>query len=202
MVPPPRLHIPNQTTMSFQSNCWDMFYAGYTAKDALNKKLDQIIKLLPARATHVKCITMLQGIPGLSLLAVDEFDEILLLHQVTFTGPNLLQPKIKFMALAGMSTITDCYWIHSSSFTGNIDIPCPKWSDVKAAVTTEEVAALHILKADSPKLKGKKLLPILPVAASTIISVGMSNAAVLIPIVLVALQEYDRTSETGAMKSM
>jgi len=60
-----------------------------------------------------------------------------------------------------------------------------------------EVAALHILEANSPKLKGKKLLPIPPVAASTIISAGM----LLIPIVLAALQEYNRISEAGATKA-
>ena len=87
--------------MSFQSDHWDMFYYSYPAKDILNKKLDQIIKLLPATATQDKCITVLWGTPGLSLLAVDEFNEVLLLHQVMITGPNLLQPESKIMALMG-----------------------------------------------------------------------------------------------------
>ena len=100
---------------------------------------------------------MLWGTPGLSLLAVDEFNEVLLLHQVMITGPNLLQPKRKIMALMGGKAVADCYWIHPSSFTSSVDIPCPKWSDLKAAATLEEVAALHVSEVNSPKLKGKKL---------------------------------------------
>ena len=64
------------------------------------------------------------------------------------------------MALVGGNAITDCYQIHPSSFTSSIDIPCPKWSDLKAVATSEEVAALNVSEANSLKLKGKKLLPI------------------------------------------
>jgi len=143
--------------MSFQSNHWDMFYAGYPARDILNKKLDQIIKLLPATATQDECITMLWGTPGLSLLAVDEFNEVLLLHQVMITSPYLLQPESKIMALMGGNTIADCYWIHPTSFTSSVDIPCPKCSDLKVVATLEEVATLHVSEANNLKLKGKKL---------------------------------------------
>jgi len=181
--------------MSFQSDRWDTFYAGYPAKDILNKKLDQIIKLLPATATQDECITVLRGTPGLSLLAVDEFNEVLLLHQVMITGPNLLQPESKIMALMGGNAIADCYRIHPSSFTSSVDIPCPKWSDLKAAATLEEVATLHVSEANSPKLKGKKLLPIPPIMAITIITAGTSNAVALIPM---CLQHYKNM--TGQVK--
>jgi len=56
------------------------------------------------------------------------------------------------------------------------------------AVTPEEVAALHVSKANIPKLKGKKLLSIPPITAIAIITAGMSNAVALIPIVSAALQ--------------
>jgi len=69
-------HPQNISAMSFLFDCWDTFYSGYLVKDVLNKKLDQMITLLPATASQDECITMLWGTPELSLLAVNEQDYV------------------------------------------------------------------------------------------------------------------------------
>lgn len=89
--------------------------------------MEQFITLFAAGASEVDFISQIRENSGLSAIAVDHFNRVLLLHQVSVLGPNLQYPDQLIMALSGSTDSALAFRILPSSFTENFEITCPSW---------------------------------------------------------------------------
>ena len=183
--------------MAFQADTWKDYYDGYHLKDPFNMKMADIIKSLPATLTKVESFDALKMIQGVALLGVNGFNEIIVLHNVTILGPDLLHPVTKIIALMGAELLAEGVKLHTAIFDeDSIDLPCPKWNDLKQATDKDDIAKLTPPDTNIPCLKSKHLLPVPPIIWNMILRANSSDAVVLVPVLSAAMQEFDKKSLT------
>ncbi len=98
--------------------------------------------LFSAGATDADFIGQIRENQGLAAIAVDHFNRVLLLHQVTVLGPNLQYPNQVIMALSGCSDNALSFRISPSSFHESFEITCPPWVELKGAKSGGDVLTI------------------------------------------------------------
>ena len=86
--------------------------------------------------------------------------------------------------------------LHLVIFEEGIDIPCPKWNDLKQANNHKEILRLIPPEANAPWLKCQHVMPIPLVVWITILQAKSMEAANLIPIISAVMQEFNENSTT------
>jgi hypothetical protein len=96
-------------TTSITSTDWTSYYANHPSKDDFNKQRGSILALCPFGSDQQQCLKNLRDNPGLALLAVDGFHDLILFHQVHVLGPSIVCPEEKVLALMGSGKEADCF---------------------------------------------------------------------------------------------
>lgn len=182
--------------MAYQAATWREFYFAHPDNDSSNIQMEQFITLFAAGATEADFISQIRENQGLSAIAVDHFNRVILLHQVTVLGPNLQYPDQSIMALSGSSTSALAFRIQPSSFTENFEIICPPWNELKSAKAGGEILLIAEPPDTQPKIHFKGFLPIPPLATNAIMSSDSMEAQDLIPVLTAAFKLFDQQSET------
>ncbi len=158
--------------------------------------MEQFSNLFSHQAPEADFIRNLKENPGSFLLAVDHFNNILLLHQVSVTGPSLFQPEQIILTLVGLGSNATCFRIHPSTFGVQVEETlCPSWVHLKGASNSAEVRALVVPADASNKVKSKCVVVVPPLVALIALSASTQAAEDLIPLMIETFKAYDQTSE-------
>ena len=108
--------------LSWKHDSWKLALENDWSNTSMNTKMSDIISLLKHGREN----------PGFAALAVDHFQNIVLLHNIiSILGPSLRVPEQKNLSLSGTSHIADCLGLHESVFDSEMSIDAPGWADLK-----------------------------------------------------------------------
>jgi hypothetical protein len=183
--------------MTTKSNNWLEFYKDLASNNQVNLQMEQLASLFAPNVSNEDFIRNLKENPGSFVLAVDHFNNVLLLHQVSILGPSIFQPEQYILALGGAGASASCFRIHPSSFSVPVEeTPCPSWGTLKGASSSTEVLALVAPADSTTKIKSRCIVVVPPLVAITIMSESSSTAEDIIPLLTEAFKAFDQGSET------
>jgi hypothetical protein len=93
--------------MTSQADNWTLFYSSSTKNNEVNKKMAQIMDFNHQHVPHEDRFLNFKLNPGLSVLLVNGFHNLILLHQVYFLHENILHSESKLLGLSGGSAKAD-----------------------------------------------------------------------------------------------
>lgn len=96
------------------------------------------------QASCADCISNLANNLGLSILAVNGFNELFLFHTVQYQTQNLFCSESKLLGLSGVGPKVDCYRLDPATLFQEVEFQMPSWRDLKGATTPEAVCALQV----------------------------------------------------------
>jgi len=140
------------------------------------------------------CVEEISKNPGLALLLVDGFLELVLLHNVHCFQANVYRPEPKLVALCGGDSRADCYRIDPTSTFSDLEFFTPVWRDLKGISNEDALKSLLPQDQSTNVFKGKRSIMVPPLVWSTILETKSLLPAVLIPALSAKFQEFDRTS--------
>lgn len=174
---------------------WLEFYRNLPSNTQVNDQMEQFSNLFSWQVPEVDFIRNLKENPGSFILAVDHFNNVILLHQVSVSGPSLFQPEQHILALAGPGASAS-FRIHPSTFSNPVEeTPCPTWGHLKGATNSTEVKALVVPADASNKIKSKCAIVVPPLVALVALSSSTQVAEELIPLMIDAFKIFDQSSE-------
>ena len=165
-----------------------------------NERMSDVVSMSKHGLSSPECIDFLRQNPGSALLAVDYFQELVLLHNVTVIGPNFRVPDMKILALSGPGPIADCLRLPPSIFETDLSIECPGWAELKRACSASDVEAL-VVPDNAVKQKFKSVFTVPPLVVNAILSADSTKPVDLIPVISRAMQAYDREVPTEGQKA-
>jgi hypothetical protein len=166
----------------------------------LNEKMLEICHMSKPGLSAAECVDNLRSNPGSAALAVDHFQEIVLLHNITVLGPNIRVPDTMILALSGSGPVADCLRLPPSIFDTDLSIECPGWAEIKRASSASDIEAL-VVPDNATKQKFKAVLTIPPLIVNAILSSPSTKAVDLIPVISRAMQAYDREISADSTKA-
>ena len=166
----------------------------------LNEKMSEILQMSKPSLSAAECIDNLRLNPGSAAIAIDHFQEVVLLHNITVLGPNLRIPDTMILALSGAGPVADCLRLPPSIFDTDLSIECPGWAEIKRASSATEVESLTVPE-NATRQKFKAIITIPPLIVNSILSSPNTKAAELIPVISRAMQNYDREISTDGVKA-
>jgi hypothetical protein len=135
--------------------------------------------------------------PGLLILAVNGFNELLLFHAVQYhQGQNLFCNEPKLLGLSGGGSTADCYRLDPTTLFQDVEFQTPSWRDLKGATTPEGVNTLQVGDQNASSFKGKLGIVVPPLVLTMILAADTMDPAHLIPVLSGKFQEFDRSSPT------
>jgi hypothetical protein len=182
--------------MSSKSENWTLFYSGLERNQAVNLHMAQIMAFNRYQTTQEDYVSYLKSNPGLALLAVNGFHELLLFHNVQYHQQNLFCTESKLFRPIGRGSKADCYRIDPISAIQDIEFNAPVWRDLKGAPDEAAVGALQAPDQNPTVHRGKTSILVPPLVLTTILEATSLEPAQLIPILSAKFQEFDRTSPT------
>jgi hypothetical protein len=182
--------------MSTRSENWALFYANLQGNEGVNQQMAQIMNFNRFQLSHEDCISNLANNPGLSILAVNGFNELFLFHTVNYFSQNLFCPEPKLLGLSGCGARADCFRLDPTSLFQDVEIQTPNWRDLKGAASPEAVDALQVADQNPAVFRGKLGLIIPPLVSVEILATDTTDPAALIPLLSNKFQEFDRSSPT------
>ncbi len=87
--------------MSTRAENWTLFYSGLEKNHAVNLQMAQIMAFNRFQMAQADYVSNLKSNPGLALLAVNGFHELLLFHNIHFHQQNLFCTESKLLGLLG-----------------------------------------------------------------------------------------------------
>jgi len=141
-----------------------------------------ILGLVNYKQNEVTSSDKISKNPGLAILLVDGFSELLLLHSLEFLPANLLRPENRLVALSGAGPRADCYRIDPTTAFKDIEFAAPLWRDLKGAATADVVASLKPQDQNAAMYKGKQVLIVPPLVSVSILEANTLQPASLVPI--------------------
>jgi len=180
--------------MAHRAENWKQFYMTLERNKEVNQQMAFIISFNRFQATVDDCISNLEKNPGLSILAVNGFNELFLFHTVHYQGQNLFCTESKLLGFFGGGALADCYRFDPTTLFQDIEFQTPTWRDLKGATTPEMVNLLQVGEQNSSSFKGKLGMIVPPLVLTSILEAGTMDPAHLIPILLGKFQEFDRSS--------
>jgi hypothetical protein len=180
--------------MTSRAETWNLFYANYLKNQEVNLKMAQIMGFNRFQLAQDDWISSFKMNPGLSMLLVNGFKDLVVLHQVSFIQENVFCPESKLLGLVACEAEADIYRIDPISSSSDFETTTPLWRDLKSATSAESVASLVIPDQNPPIFRGKSSLIVPPLDLTAILDANTLCPASLIPILSTKFQEYDRTS--------
>lgn len=145
-------------------------------------------------SSWAECISNVAENPGLSILAVNGFNELFLFHAAHYQKQNVFCSDPKMWALSGGGPRADCYRLDPPSLFQDIDFQTPVWRDLKGANNREAVLALQVPDQNPSSFKGKPGFIIPPLVLTSILETNTLDPAELIPVLITKFTEFDRSS--------
>jgi hypothetical protein len=158
--------------------------------------MGQILDLCKFGTNDIDCLKNIRKNPGLACIAVDGFNETVLLHQVHILGPSIVFPEEKVGALLGAERVASVVKLCNESLFSDHDVAIPKWASLKGADTLDALESLSVPDANPPKLRCKSIIMAPLLVSTRIMTTQSADPFHLIPILSAAIQDYDRSSET------
>jgi len=155
-----------------------------------------ILGLLSFHQDESKCINNVSKNPGLALLLVDGFSDLMVLHNVHCLPANVYRPVPEMVALRGDGVSADCYRIDPSSSFTDLEFSTPLWRDLKSVADEDSLKKLLPQEPSSSAFKGKQTMLVPPLVLVTILETKSLSPVVLIPALSAKFQEFDRASTT------
>jgi hypothetical protein len=128
--------------MTSRAENWSLFYSNLPKNNDVNQKMAQIMGFNRFQLNQADWISNLTQNSGLSVLLVNGFHELILLHQVSFLQENLFCSDSKFLGLLGGKAEAATYHIDPVSASIDFETTAPVWRDLKAATSPDLVIAL------------------------------------------------------------
>ncbi len=119
--------------MSTRSENWKTFYANLQGNEEVNQQMAQIMSFNRFQTSCDDCISNLKNNPGLSVLAVNGFNELFLFHNVQYQSQNLFYNASKLLGLSGSGAKADCFCLDPISLFQDVEFQAPNWCDLKGA---------------------------------------------------------------------
>lgn len=155
--------------------------------------MTQIIGFNHFQLNWVDWISNLTQNPGLSLLLVNGFHDLILLHQASFLQENIFCSDSKLLGLSGGPAVAELYRIYPVSASADFETTTPVWHDLKNVTSVENVASLTVSVQNPSAFHGKNSLVVPPLVLSSILEAKTLCPATLIPILSSKFQKFDRT---------
>jgi hypothetical protein len=182
--------------MCTRAENWTLFYSGLEKYQAVNLQMAQIMVFNRFQMVQEDYVSNLKTNPGLALLAVNGFYELLLFHNVHFQQQNLFCTESKLLGLMGGGSKADCYRIDPVSAIQDLEFNAPVWQDLKGVSDAAAVSVLQVPDQNPSVYRGKASMLVSPLILTTILEAASLDPAQLIPILSAKFQEFDRTSPT------
>ncbi len=148
--------------MSLRAENWTQFCENLESNKEVNQQMALIMGFTSFQANNADCISNLEKSPGLSILAVNGFNELFLFHAVPYQGQNLFCNDPKLLGLSGGGSMEDCYRLDPTTLFQDVEFQTPSWRDLKGATTPEGMNTLQVGDQNPSSSKGKLGIVILP----------------------------------------
>jgi hypothetical protein len=182
--------------MTLRADNWMQFYENLECNKEVNQQMALIMGFTRFQANNADCISNLEKSPGLSILAVNGFNELFLFHAVPYQGQNLFYNDPKLLGLSGGGSMEDCYRLDPTTLFQDVEFQTPSWRDLKGARTLEGVNTWQAGDQNPSSFKGKLGIVAPPLVLTSILVVDTMDPAHLIPVLSGKLQEFDWSSPT------
>ena len=116
---------------TIRGNTWQTVLSDLQSNQLVNDHMAEVMGLLPFWSDVNTCIDNISKNPGLAMLLVDGFLELMVLHNVQCLPANVYRPEPKLVALCGKGVVADCYRIDSNVAFADLEFPTPIWCDLK-----------------------------------------------------------------------
>ena len=105
-----------------QFDSWKQVLEFDRSNASVNERMSDVISMSKPGLSSPECIDFLRQNPGSALLAIDYFQELVLVHNVTVIGPNFRVPDMKILALSGSMVPSQTAFVSPRQFLTRI---CP-----------------------------------------------------------------------------
>jgi hypothetical protein len=140
--------------------------------------MTQIISFNGFQLSTDDWVSNLPNNPGLSLLLVNGFHNLVLLHSISSLQENLFCSESKLLGLYGGTNQADVYWIDPASASQDFEITVPVWRDLKGVQSAEAMNSLSVPDQHPSSFKGKNSLIVPPLALNAILESKSLSPAV------------------------
>jgi hypothetical protein len=106
---------------------WLSFISSLPTNQSANEHMADIMSLVSYQQDKDQSLSVISKNPGLSLLLVDGFMELVLLHSLDYLPANVLRSDNRLVALSGADARADCYRVDPSSALKDLEFTTPVW---------------------------------------------------------------------------
>jgi hypothetical protein len=181
---------------TLQGENWQEFLNNLQTNKIVNDHMAEIQGLVRFNRDPDQCLEQISKNPGLSMLLVDGFSELVLLQNLESLPVNVFRIDPKLIALSREGKIANCYRIDPVSAFTDLEFPAPAWRDLKNVTTPDAITNLLPQDPVTNHYKGKQVMVVPPLVSTTILEAHSLLPEVLIPILSAKFQEFDRASTT------
>jgi hypothetical protein len=180
--------------MVTQASSWSSFYTELNNNLEVNLKMQTIIDSNLPTVSEDAWISNVSKNPGLALLVVDGFGNLVLLHNANFLQENIFCSESKVLGLCGDGRQAEVYRIDPVSASKSIEFPVPTWRDIKSSQSNKDVDALIVPEQSPTIARFNQSLWIPPLVLTTFLEAKSLVPAEVIPLLSSKFQEFDRSS--------
>jgi hypothetical protein len=169
---------------------WELFYKNLDKNLEINLKMDKIMDFSLSTVPESDWISNLIKNPGLSLMLVNGFGKLVL----CYLQENIMCSESNILGLCGVDEHAEVYQVDPVSASRAFEFKVPTWRDLTGAQAEADIDALMVpdQNPSSAKVKNSVWLP--PLALLTVLEAKSQNPTVLIPLLSLKFQEFDRSS--------
>ena len=190
------VHSKNYKIRAIRGECWLKVLSDLQSSQLINEQIALVLGLLPFHPDVNRCIENISKNPGLSLLLVDSFSELLVLHNLYCLSANFHHSDPKLVALSGDGAVADCHHIEPVSPCTDLEFSTPAWCNLKNVANEEALKNLLPPDQATTLFKGKQVMLVPPLVSITILETKSLALAILILALSAKFQEFDGSSAT------
>jgi len=106
---------------------WTLFYKNLQSSHDLDQKMDKIMDFNAATVTERDWISNLVKNPGLTILLVDGFGKLVLLHNMNYLHKSLFCDEEKVLGLCGSGKHAEVFRVSPLSASSTVELIVPSW---------------------------------------------------------------------------
>jgi hypothetical protein len=173
---------------------WKLYHKSLGINLEINFKMQNVMDFNQSHLSEEAWISNLAKNPGLTILMVNGFGKLVLLHNVSYLQENLFCSESKVLGHCGEGNKADVYRVDSKSATGSFELSVPAWCDLKSLQPGSDLDSLVVPDQNPSTAHFKNSLWIPPLVSVAILEADSLIPSVLIPMLSSKFQEFDRSS--------
>jgi hypothetical protein len=173
---------------------WQLVPSNLQSNKMVNDHMAEVLGLASFQQNESVCMENISKYPGLAILLVDGFSDLMVLHNLHCLQANVYRSVPKLVALSGDGVSADCYRIDPTMSFTDLEFNTPLWRDLKSAADEVSIKILLPQEISNCIYKGKQTMVVPPLVLTTILESKSLSPAVLILALSSKFQEFDRTS--------